>query len=144
MKIELILNVLQIMNVQEYEDIWVVGSDECCELIYVVMWELDVLDNWMMNGEYGSEFGGFFFVQVCFMFVYECFYLVLCLLGDVFQVWVLVLVNVGGELFVVVQVQWWFVLEVVSYLLVLVVLLDMQGYSVNDIIYILMVEGGQV
>lgn len=60
MKTELTLNVLQTMSAQEYEDIRAAGSDERRELTHAVMRELDAPDNWMMNGEYGSEFGGFF------------------------------------------------------------------------------------
>ncbi|WP_437435554.1 conjugation system SOS inhibitor PsiB [Escherichia coli] len=52
--------------------------------------------NWTMNGEYGSEFGGFFPVQVRFTPAHERFHLALCSPGDVSQVWVLVLVNGGG------------------------------------------------
>ena len=51
---------LQTMNAQEYEDIRAAGSDERRELTHAVMRELDAPDNWTMNGEYGSEFGGFF------------------------------------------------------------------------------------
>ena len=69
------------------------------------MRELDAPDNWTMNGEYGSEFGGFFPVQVRFTPAHERFHLALCSPGDVSQVWVLVLVNAGGEPFAVVQVQ---------------------------------------
>ena len=60
MKTELTLNVLQTMSAQEYEDIRAAGSDERREPTHAVMRELDAPDNWMMNGEYGSEFGGFF------------------------------------------------------------------------------------
>lgn len=60
MKTELTLNVLHTMNAQEYEDIRAAGSDERRELTHAVMRELDAPDNWTMNGEYGSEFGGFF------------------------------------------------------------------------------------
>ncbi len=105
MKTELTLNVLQTMSAQEYEDIRAAGSDERRELTHAVMRELDAPDNWTMNGEYGSEFGGFFPVQVRFTPAHERFHLALCSPGDVSQVWVLVLVNVGGEPFAVVQVQ---------------------------------------
>ncbi len=105
MKTELTLNVLQTMSAQEYEDIRAAGSDERRELTHAVMRELDAPDNWMMNGEYGSEFGGFFPVQVRFTPAHERFHLALCSPGDVSQVWVLVLVNAGGEPFAVVQVQ---------------------------------------
>lgn len=75
MKTELTLNVLQTMNAQEYEDIRAAGSDERRELTHAVMRELDAPDNWTMNGEYGSEFGGFFPVQVRFTPAHERFHL---------------------------------------------------------------------
>lgn len=105
MKAELTLNVLQTMGVQEYEDIRATGSDECCELTHAVMRELDAPDNWTTNGEYGSEFGGFFPVQVHFTPAHERFHLALCSPGDVSQVWVLVLVNAGDEPLAMVQVR---------------------------------------
>ncbi|EMX00671.1 DNA methylase family protein [Escherichia coli ThroopD] len=100
--------------------------------------------DWTMNGEYGSELGGFFPVQVRFTPAHERFHLALCSPGDVSQVWVLVLVNAGGEPFAVVQVQRRFAPEAVSHSLALAASLDAQGYSVSDIIHILMAEGGQV
>lgn len=120
------------------------GRDERRELTHAVMRELDAPDNWTMNGEYGSEFGGFFPVQVRFTPAHERFHLALCSPGDVSQVWGLVLVNAGGEPFAVVQVQRRFAPEAVSHSLALAASLDEQGYSVSDIIHILMAEGGQV
>lgn len=86
---------------------------------------------------------GLFPVQVRFTPAHERFHLALCSPGDVSQVWVLVLVNAGGEPFAVVQVQRRFAPEAVSHSLALAASLDAQGYSVNDIIHILMAEGGQ-
>lgn len=60
MKTELTLNALQSMNAQEYEEIRAAGSDMRRNLTHEVMREVDAPANWMMNGEYGSEFGGFF------------------------------------------------------------------------------------
>ncbi|MFW7512925.1 conjugation system SOS inhibitor PsiB, partial [Escherichia coli] len=93
MKTELTLNVLQTMSAQEYEDIRAAGSDMRRNLTHEVMREVDAPANWMMNGEYGSEFGGFFPVQVRFTPAHERFHLVLCSPGDVSQLWMLVLVN---------------------------------------------------
>ncbi|HFO4335244.1 TPA: conjugation system SOS inhibitor PsiB [Escherichia coli] len=101
MKTELTLNALQSMNAQEYEDIRAAGSDMRRNLTHEVMREVDAPANWMMNGEYGSEFGGFFPVQVRFT------------------------------------------PAAISHTLALAATLDAQGYSVNDIIHILMAEGGQ-
>ncbi len=83
-------------------------------------------------------------VQVRFSPAHERFHPALCSPGDVSQVWVLVLVNAGGEPFAVVQVQ----RRVCtgsrqSHSLALAASLDAQGYSVSDIIHILMAEGGQ-
>nr|pir psiB protein - Escherichia coli plasmid Collb-P9 [Escherichia coli]AAB39948.1 PsiB [Shigella sonnei] len=143
MKTELTLNALQSMNAQEYEDIRAAGSDIRRNLTHEVMREVDAPANWMMNGEYGSEFGGFFPVQVRFTPAHERFHLALCSPGDVSQLWMLVLVNCGGQPFapVVVQVQYEFELSLT--ILALARSLDAQGYSVNDIIHILMAEGGQ-
>nr|WP_249542298.1 conjugation system SOS inhibitor PsiB [Escherichia coli] len=93
--------------------------------------------------EYGSEFGGFFPVQVRFTPAHERFHLALCSPGDVSQLWMLVLVNGGGQPFAVVQVQHIFTPVAISHTLALAATLDAQGYSVNDIIHILMAEGGQ-
>ena len=108
-----------------------------------VMRELDAPDNWTMNGEYGSEFGGFFPVQVRFTPAHERFHLALCSPGDVSQLWMLVLVNSGGEPFSMVQVHRLFTPVAVSHSLALAASLDERGYSVSDIIHILMAEGGQ-
>lgn len=59
MNTELTLNALQSMNAQEYEEIRAAGSDMRRNLTHEVMREVDAPANWMMNGEYGSEFGGF-------------------------------------------------------------------------------------
>lgn len=59
MKTELTLNALQSMNAQEYEDIRAAGSDMRRNLTHEVMREVDAPANWMMNGEYGSEYGAF-------------------------------------------------------------------------------------
>ncbi len=56
----------------------------------------------------------------------------------------LVLVNAGGQPFAVVQVQRRFAPEAVSHSLALAASLDTQGYSVNDIIHILMAERKEV
>ncbi len=143
MKTELTLNALQSMNAQEYEEIRAAGRDARRELTHAVMRELDAPDNWTLNGEYGSEFGGFFPVQVRFTPVHERFYLALCSPGEVSPAWLLALVNAGGEPFAVVQVLRRFSPEAVCHTLSLAATLDAEGYRVGDIIHILMTEGGQ-
>lgn len=85
MNTELTLNALQSMNAQEYEEIRAAGSDMRRNLTHEVMRKVDAPANWMMNGEYGSEFGGFFPVQVRFTPAHERFHLALCSPGDVFS-----------------------------------------------------------
>ncbi|CST41315.1 plasmid SOS inhibition protein B [Shigella sonnei] len=119
MKTELTLNALQSMNAQEYEDIRAAGSDMRRNLTHEVMREVDAPANWVMNGEYGSEFGGFFPVQVRFTPAHERFHLALCSPGDVSQLWMLVLVNGGGQPFAVVQVQHIFTPVAISHTLAL-------------------------
>lgn len=131
MNTELTLNALQSMNAQEYEEIRAAGSDMRRNLTHEVMREVDAPANWMMNGEYGSEFGGFFPVQVRFTPAHERFHLALCSPGDVSQLWMLVLVNGGGQPFAVVQVQHIFTPVAISHTLALAATLDAQGYSVN-------------
>ncbi|EFA4866249.1 conjugation system SOS inhibitor PsiB [Escherichia coli] len=143
MSSKLTLNVLQTMSAQEYEYIRAAGNNDRRELTHAVMRELDTPDNWRMKGEYGSEFGGFFPLQVRFTPAHERFHLTLCSPGDVSQVWVLVLVNAGGESFAVVQVQRLFTPKAISHSLALAASLDEQGHSVSNIIHILMTEGGQ-
>ncbi|HDS7633230.1 TPA: conjugation system SOS inhibitor PsiB, partial [Shigella sonnei] len=109
----------QSMNAQEYEEIRAAGSDMRRNLTHEVMREVDAPANWMMNGEYGSEFGGFFPVQVRFTPAHERFHLALCSPGDVSQLWMLVLVNGGGQPFAVVQVQHIFTPVAISHTLAL-------------------------
>ncbi|WP_419196068.1 conjugation system SOS inhibitor PsiB [Klebsiella pneumoniae] len=78
MKTELTLNVLQTMSAHRNMKIsGAAGSDERRELTHAVMRELDAPDNWTMNGEYGSEFGGFFPVRVRFTPAHERFHRVM-------------------------------------------------------------------
>ncbi|MCW7209394.1 conjugation system SOS inhibitor PsiB [Escherichia coli] len=102
MKTELTLNVLQTRgSAQEYEDIRAAGSDERSELTHAVMRELDAPDNWTMNGRFRRLFPS----RSVSRLPTNVFTWPLCSPGDVSQVWVLVLVNTGGEPFAVVQVQ---------------------------------------
>ncbi len=98
MKTELTLNALQSMNAQEYEDIRAAGSDMRRNLTHEVMREVDAPANWMMNGEYGSEFGGFFPVQVRFTPAHERFHRHYAL-PEMPSTRMLVLVNGGGTAF---------------------------------------------
>ena len=72
-------------------------------LTHEVMREVDAPANWMMNGEYGSEFGAFSPSEVRFTPAHERFPRHYVRRGEVSQLWMLVLVNGGGRPFAVVQ-----------------------------------------
>ena len=142
MKTELTLNALQSMNAQEYEDIRAAGSDMRRNLTHEVMREVDAPANWMMNGEYGSEFGGFFPVQVRFTPVHECFHIVVCSPGEASATWMVILVSISGRPFRVIRTHTSFSPETMNHILRLAASLDEAGYSTASIINLLVTEGG--
>lgn len=76
-------DVLKTMIPQEYEDWRESGEDLRRELTHAVMRDLDCPVNWDMNGEYRSEFGGFFPVQIRFTPSHGNFSLAVCSPGDI-------------------------------------------------------------
>ncbi len=128
------------VSAQEYEDIRAAGSDERRELTHAVMRELDAPDNWTLNGEYGSEFGPLSPSRSVSRLPTNVLTWALCSPGDA-PVWVLVLVNAGGEPFAVVQVQRRFAPEAVSHSLALWRRHWMRrGTALIDLVHILMAE----
>nr|QLG03077.1 hypothetical protein pE02162_KPC_00010 [Escherichia coli] len=59
-------DVLKTMSCDEFEDWRDSGEDFRRELTHAVMRDLSCPENWDVNGEYRSEFGGFFPVQIRF------------------------------------------------------------------------------
>lgn len=59
-------DVLKTISHDEFEDWRDSGEDYRRELTHAVMRDLSCPDGWDMNGEYRSEFGGFFPVQIRF------------------------------------------------------------------------------
>ncbi|MDR8423730.1 conjugation system SOS inhibitor PsiB, partial [Acinetobacter baumannii] len=66
MRTILIPDVLKTMSCDEFEDWRDSGEDFRRELTHAVMRDLSCPENWDVNGEYRSEFGGFFPVQIRF------------------------------------------------------------------------------
>ena len=64
MKTLLTLDVLKTMSIDELEDYRAAGEDFRRELTHAVMRVLHLPSGWSVNGEYRSEFGGFFPVQI--------------------------------------------------------------------------------
>lgn len=75
-------DVLKTMSCDEFEDWRDSGEDYRRELTHAVMRDLSCPENWGMNGEYRSEFGGFFPVQIRFTPSHGQYHLAVCSPGD--------------------------------------------------------------
>ena len=96
-------DVLKTMIPQEYEDWREGGEDLRRELTHAVMRDLNCPDNWDMNGEYRSEFGGFFPVQIRFTPSHGNYHLAVCSPGDISPAWMVVFVPASGRPFSVIS-----------------------------------------
>lgn len=126
----------------DFEEYRAGGHEMRRELIHAVMRDLSVPDGWAVNGEYASEFGGFFPVQCRFTPSHEKFHLALCSPGDINPVWVLMFINATGTPAAVIRTELTFQPEVISHIVSLTALLDEQNYSAEDIVATLAREGG--
>ena len=141
MKTLLTLDVLKTMSSDELEDYRAAGEDYRRELTHAVMRDLSCPENWDMNGEYRSEFGGFFPVQIRFTPSHGNFHLAVCSPGAVSPVWMVVFVPASGRPFSVVRTLNGYQPELISHTLSLTARLDADGYSQASIISILAAEG---
>ncbi|WP_368758741.1 conjugation system SOS inhibitor PsiB [Klebsiella oxytoca] len=142
MKTILTLDVLKTMSPGEFENWREGGEDTRRDLTHTVMQPLKCPENWDMNGEYRSEFGGFFPVQVRFTPAHENFHLAVCSPGDISQVWMVVFIPACGRPFSVVRTLLTFEPEMINHTLSLIARLDADGYRAGTIINILTMEGG--
>lgn len=133
--------VLNTMTPQEFEDWREAGEDIRRELTHAVMRDLTCPENWDMNGEYRSEFGGFFPVQVRFTPSHGNFHIGVCSSGDITPSWMMVFIPVSGRPFSVICTLPAWSSEVISQKLSLAAYLDADGYSQASIISILAAEG---
>lgn len=76
------------------------------DLIHAVIRDLSVPANWSINGEYASEFSGFFPVQCRIKPPHARFHLALCSPGDINPVWVLMFINPTGNWTAILKVSW--------------------------------------
>lgn len=134
-------DVMKTMSSDEFEDWRDSGEDYRRELTHAVMRDLTCPDNWDMNGEYRSEFGGFFPVQVRFTPPHGNYHVVVCSPGAISPVWMVVFVPASGRPFSVVRTLKGYQTELVSHTLSLTARLDADGYSQASIISILASEG---
>ncbi|MNE49201.1 Plasmid SOS inhibition protein (PsiB) [compost metagenome] len=84
------------MTPDDFETTRAAGYSYRRELTHAVMAALMLPNRWKMNGEYGSEFGGLFPVQVRFVPTHERFEMVLCSPGEISEQWLLLMVSERG------------------------------------------------
>ncbi|PEH74448.1 conjugation system SOS inhibitor PsiB [Edwardsiella tarda] len=135
------LDVLKTMIPSELEDYRASGEDFRRELTHAVMRDLNAPAQWSMSGEYRSEFGGFFPVQVRFTPQHEAFHVAVCSPGEVSPVWMIVFIPDSGCPFAVVRTLSSFCPEVINHVLGLIACLDANGYTQQGIIKMLAMEG---
>lgn len=133
--------VLKTLSPDEMESWRDSGEDYRRELTHAVMRDLSCPDNWDMNGEYRSEFGGFFPVQVRFTPSHGNFHLAVCSPGTISPVWMVVFVPASGRPFSVIRALSGWQPELVSHTVSLTARLDADGYGQASIISILAAEG---
>ena len=134
-------DVLKTLSADELEDYRAAGEDYRRELTHAVMRDLSCPENWDMNGEYRSEFGGFFPVQIRFTPSHGNFHLAVCSPGAVSPVWMVVFVPASGRPFSVIRTLSGYQPALVSHTVSLTARLDADGYSQASIISILAAEG---
>ncbi|EBQ9782666.1 conjugation system SOS inhibitor PsiB [Salmonella enterica] len=136
-------DVLKTMIPQEFEDWRDSGEDLRRELTHAVMRDLTCPADWDMNGEYRSEFGGFFPVQVRFTPSHCNFHIAVCSPGDITLSWMVVFIPSSGRPFSVISTLPAYSREVISHTLSLTARLDADGYNQASIISVLAMEGAQ-
>ena len=134
-------DVLKTMSCDEFEDWRDSGEDFRRELTHAVMRDLSCPENWDMNGEYRSEFGGFFPVQIRFTPSHGNYHIAVCSPGTISPAWMVVFVPASGRPFSVIRTQSGYLPELVSHTVSLTARLDADGYSQASIISILAAEG---
>ena len=136
-------DVLKTMSCDEFEDWRDSGEDFRRELTHAVMRDLSCPEHWDVNGEYRSEFGGFFPVQVRFTPPHGNYHIAVCSPGAISPVWMVVFVPASGRPFSVISTLPAYSPEAISHTLSLTASLDADGYSQASIISFLAMEGAQ-
>lgn len=89
--------ILADMTADDFETARSVGYSYRRDLTHTVMTALTIPDKWEISGEYGSEYGGLFPVQVRLVPTHNMFELVLCSPGEVSDHWLLLMVSGKGR-----------------------------------------------
>ncbi|MGR7043366.1 conjugation system SOS inhibitor PsiB [Klebsiella aerogenes] len=134
--------VLKTLSPDEMEDWRDSGEDFRRELTHAVMRDLSCPESWDVNGEYLSEFGGFFPVQVRFTPSHGNYHIAVCSPGAISPVWMVVFVTASGHPFSVIRTLSGWQPELINHIVSLTARLNADGYSQASIISILTEEGG--
>ncbi|MEG5552343.1 conjugation system SOS inhibitor PsiB [Enterobacter wuhouensis] len=128
---------LQEMTSDDFEVCRAAGYSLRRELTHKVMAALTLPENWDMNGEYCSEFGGLFPVQVRLAPTHGIFEMVLCSPGEISDHWLLLMVAGQGKNVVCVRQCEFFDVARLNYALRVADVRHRDGYCPADIIDIL-------
>jgi len=134
-------DVLKTMIPCEFEDYRNGGNDIRRSLTHAVMGKIDSPHGWSTDCEYRTEFGGLFPVQCRYTPAHAHFHIVLCSPGEVTPVWLMVFVSGNGHPVSVVRTLEEFNPQLIAHTLSLTDRLDSDGYSADNIIRTLAMEG---
>lgn len=134
-------DVLATMEPVEFEDWRNAGEDMRSAVTHAVMRYLGCPEGWDMNGEYRSEFGGFFPVQIRFTPSHGRYHMAVCSPGDLSSAWTVIFVPASGSPFSVVLTLTVWSPDIISHTLSLTARIDADGYSHAGIISLLSMEG---
>ncbi|TDN51513.1 conjugation system SOS inhibitor PsiB [Scandinavium goeteborgense] len=130
------------MAPDEFEHIREAGFEFRSDLTHAVMCGLTIPSGWQASGEYRSEFGGWFPVQVRFSPQGGAFRIEVCSPGEISQDWLIVVVSGNGQSVSVVRQLAQFDGDIISHVIALAASLHGAGYSLCHILATLGMEGG--
>ena len=122
------------MTADDFEITRAAGYSCRRELTHAVMAALTLPEHWVINGEYGSEFGGLFPVQVRLSPVHDLFQLVLCSPGEISDQWLLLMVSQKGRRVACVRQSECFDVAQLDHALSVADVRDRDGYAPAEII----------
>lgn len=128
------------MTADDFETTRSAGYSFRREMTHAVMAALKLPDNWDINGEYGSEFGGLFPVQVRLSPTHDIFQMVLCSPGEISDQWLLLMVSAKGHNVMCVRQFERFDVAKLNYALSVADVRHRDGYIPADIILFLTQE----
>lgn len=128
------------MGGDAYEE-WRSGGFDCRRaLTHAVMRELKAPAGWEMNGEYRSEFGGFFPVQCRFIPEHGRYDIALCSPGEVCDRWLMLMISADNAEVKMIRTLEAFKPVLINQLMSTAAYFELNGYSARNIIDALATE----